>query len=266
MAKAPWFKFYAADFLSDPDVMGMTAEQIGWYGLMLLMSWTNTPQGYITTDEQVLSTCCHCADALYFNRQARSVLKKFQTTEDGQFYFHPKMVEQAEHMGQLAEKKSKAGKIGADARRQVKPNTCSTPVKQVLTDSDSDSDITTTPLPPQAGERRKRRTKTQILSPYPPEVSALVNEILPGWPKTQPKDNAPIRLDVPMTAERIDGLLKEPGVTAEILKQAARGYLSEKKNYYRAPQFFFGPSSGEKTPPWIAYARMSVHQEAGRGL
>jgi uncharacterized protein YdaU (DUF1376 family) len=136
MAKAPWFKFYAADFLSDPDVMGMTAEQIGWYGLMLLMSWTNTPQGYITTDEQVLSTCCHCADALYFNRQARSVLKKFQTTEDGQFYFHPKMVEQAEHMGQLAEKKSKAGKIGADSRRQQKPNACSTPV----TDSDSDVD------------------------------------------------------------------------------------------------------------------------------
>jgi hypothetical protein len=113
---------------------------------------------------------------------------------------------------------------------------------------------------------RRRRTRTEILTPYPPEVSAVVNEILSDWPKTQPKDSAPIRLDVPMTAERIDGLLKESGVTPEILKQAARGYLAEKKNYYRAPQFFFGPSSGEKTPPWIAYARMSVHQEVSRGL
>jgi uncharacterized protein YdaU (DUF1376 family) len=262
--RAPWFKLWAADFLSDNFVDAMTPEQIGWYCILLIRSWNHTPQGYLPNDEHLLSNWCKVVDRVLFREQAKLVLDRFEKTQDGSLIFHPKLIEQVDHISQVSEKRSDAGKKSAKKRGMITANKCSTSVQQVLTDSDSDSDKH--PPNPPKGERKKRRSRTEILSPYPPQVSELVNDILPNWPKVQPKDRSPIHFDVPMTAERIDEILRQPGVTPEILKQAASKYLGEQKNYYRAPQFFFGPGAGEKSPPWVAYARMTVHQEAQRGL
>jgi uncharacterized protein YdaU (DUF1376 family) len=140
MAELPWFKFWAADFLAHNDVRAMSAEQVGWYCLMLIGSWNNTPRGYITTDEQVLSACCHCVDPLYFNSRSGIVLRQFQKTEDGLWYYHSKIIEQALERAQLSEKKSIAGKVSAAKRAINKPNTRSTPVQQVINESESESD------------------------------------------------------------------------------------------------------------------------------
>lgn len=149
MAKqAPWFKFWAEKFLADNDVIGMTAEQVGWYCLMLIMSWTNTPRGYITSDQQVLSRCCRCVDPVLWSCSSEIVLKKFQKTEDGLWYYHPRMLEQADDLAQLSEKKSKAGKASADKRAQQVSNKRSTGVEQVLTEGRRKKEEVNTPPTP----------------------------------------------------------------------------------------------------------------------
>lgn len=132
----------------------------------------------------------------------------------------------------------------------------------LVVEAEAEADkTTTTPVVAAEVTKKKRRTRNEIFSPYPAEVGNLVNTILNKWPKVQPKDRAEIHFDIPMLAERVDGLLHQPNVTTDILGKSAEAYLSERKNYYRAPQFFFGPGKGEDSPPWIAYARMIVHKE-----
>jgi hypothetical protein len=141
---------------------------------------------------------------------------------------------------------------------------------QKMADSDSDSDTTTTTavsqqesLPDnsssQAGRKKARRKRTAILSVYPQTVSDVVNRILPIWPVQQPNGEK-IRPDVAALAGRIDQILREnEDANPELLINAAEKYLTEQKRFYRAPQFFFGPSNGAEAP-WVAYARMIVHQ------
>jgi hypothetical protein len=93
---------------------------------------------------------------------------------------------------------------------------------------------------------------------YPPEVSEVVNAILPHWPKNQPKGNAPIVLDVPKVAARVERVLEEDGVDAQLLKAAAKLYLVEKRNFYYAPENFFGL---EADAEWRVYARFAAHQK-----
>lgn len=143
----PWFKWWPEKFLSDPDVMAMTGEQVGWYCLMLVMSWTNTPRGYITTDQQVLSLCCHCADPLFFSVEAKIVLRKFKMTEDKQFYYHPRILEQVGKPEQLIENKSKAGKASAEAKRIKRAQVCSSSVEQVLVEEEEEEEVDIKPKP-----------------------------------------------------------------------------------------------------------------------
>lgn len=39
MGTLPYFKCYPADFLSDPSVMAMTDEELGFYWRLLLIAW-----------------------------------------------------------------------------------------------------------------------------------------------------------------------------------------------------------------------------------
>ncbi len=153
--------------------------------------------------------------------------------------------------------------------RKLRPNSDSSGLNQSESDllrdkkeKEKEKEIkpTTTPVLVAGDSKPKRRNRTQVLAPYSPEVGSVVNSVLNKWPKSQPKDNADIHFDVPMLAERIDGLLKQQEITAEILNKSAEMYLAERKNYYKAPQFFFGPARGETSPAWLAYARMNVHR------
>ncbi|MGH9537142.1 MAG: hypothetical protein ACRD3H_04420 [Terriglobales bacterium] len=109
--------------------------------------------------------------------------------------------------------------------------------------------------------KKARRKRTAILSAYPQTVSDVVNRILPIWPAQQPNGEK-IRPDVAAFAGRIDEILRDnENANPELLITAAEKYLSEQKRFYRAPQFFFGPSNGTEAP-WVAYARMIVHQRS----
>lgn len=56
MGGLPYFKCYAADFLSDPPVMAMTDEELGFYWRLLLISWLN--EG-IPEDRDALAKLVH---------------------------------------------------------------------------------------------------------------------------------------------------------------------------------------------------------------
>jgi uncharacterized protein YdaU (DUF1376 family) len=282
MAEYFWTAFEWGAYLKKTS--RLTLAEHGAY-LLLMAEYYQTGKPLPANAEVLLRVCRAFAD--HEKAAVTAVLAEFFTL-DGDVYRNQRADEEIAKSASIVQARQQAGvasasmltpeqrsaraKAAAEARwktkdlRDLDANKLLTECSQDARQLQSQLHINTNPPNPPRGERKKRRSRTEILSPYPPEVSALVNEILPDWPKVQPKDRSPIHFDVPMTAERIDGLLREPGVTPEILKQAASKYLGEQKNYYRAPQFFFGPGAGEKSPPWVAYARMTVHQEAQRGL
>lgn len=112
MSKAPWFKLWAGDFLSDNYVEAMTAEQVGWYCLLLIRSWNHTPRGYLPNEKQLLRVWCRCASDLLWENEAPLVLERFKTTEDGLFIFHPKLLKQVAKVVETSEKRADAGRIG----------------------------------------------------------------------------------------------------------------------------------------------------------
>jgi hypothetical protein len=107
--------------------------------------------------------------------------------------------------------------------------------------------------------KRKRRSRSRVIEAFSGATRQVVNELLKIWPVVQPKDRSPIRLDVPMLAGRVDSLLREPGVTADLVLAAANLYLEQQKQFLHAPQFFLGPSNGKESP-WLPYARMVAYQ------
>jgi hypothetical protein len=112
---------------------------------------------------------------------------------------------------------------------------------------------------PQATRKKARRTKASILSAYQQNVSDVVNKILPSWPTRQPNGD-PIHADVAAFASRVDQILRDnQEANPVLLSHAAEKYLAEPRKLYRAPQYFFGPGNGTEAP-WVAYARMVVHQ------
>ncbi len=112
----------------------------------------------------------------------------------------------------------------------------------------------------QEPQKRKRRTKAEVLAPYLPEVTDIVNGITERWPSKQPGDGKRIEVDLPKLAERIDALLREPNVTREVIEESVNLYLSENKRFYKHPQFFFGNANGESAH-WSTYAKMFLHQQ-----
>jgi hypothetical protein len=121
---------------------------------------------------------------------------------------------------------------------------------------------TTTPASPSAPQppaKKKRRTKEIVIAEYAEDTRQVVNELLSAWPKVQPKDGSPIRVDVAMFASRIDALLRD-GHDRDLLFSAAGMYLTQKMGFFSAPQFFFGPGRNGDKPKWIAYAQMVNHR------
>jgi uncharacterized protein YdaU (DUF1376 family) len=144
---APWFKLWVSDFLASNAVDLMTAEQIGWYFILLIRSWNNTPRAYLPNDKQMLALWCKCADQMSFTQRAEIVLSQFETTPDGQFIYHPKMVAQAEKLTKTSENRAVAGKSGGlksgEQRRSKKEANAS----RLVTDSEPESEVRSKPSP-----------------------------------------------------------------------------------------------------------------------
>jgi len=93
--KAPAFQFYAGDFLSSPDVILMSAQEVGAYCLLLFTSWQSEKQAYLDNDEDRLRRISRLSTREW--KESRQILlKKFVETEDGLYRYNPRLAVIAE--------------------------------------------------------------------------------------------------------------------------------------------------------------------------
>lgn len=143
--KLPWFKFFPFDWLSDTNVQTMTLAERGFYIEILCRIWVD---GGIKNDrthvERLFNTCSANDQECSTHVQTQTidtVISCLNETEDGEKLTHWKLEELRENNSELIEKRRKAGKKSAEARRKNKGNTCSTHVQHMSNKSESESDI-----------------------------------------------------------------------------------------------------------------------------
>ena len=104
------FPFDFNNFLSDPEVAMMNAEEVGAYLMLMLYCWKS---GTITSDDVELAALSKTGDG--WEKVKQRVLKRFQKTESG--YEHKHMNTLRTEADKKRQLKSKAGKASGKARR-----------------------------------------------------------------------------------------------------------------------------------------------------
>jgi hypothetical protein len=148
MAQAPWFKFYAADYMSSPFVQSLDPEYELWYLRLIIASAINLPRGCLPLANGKLWRLAKAPNEEYFEKHAGPILAKFERDEAAGVYRVPKVAsQQLLTPAALSIQRSKAGKRGAAKRWQSAmsndgkvPSKPTPDAKQKIADSDSDSD------------------------------------------------------------------------------------------------------------------------------
>lgn len=117
------------------------------------------------------------------------------------------------------------------------------------------------PKPPRGG--KGRRTRQEILQPFSEGTRRVVNTLGVEWHKEDPKDGRKITISPEGFAEAVDRVKAEqPHLDDDLIIDAGRNYLAEKRERYKAPQWFFGVEG-----PWGGYVRAILtrrEREAGK--
>lgn len=91
--KAPWFPFYAGDFLASPDVQLMESHEVGAYLLLLLHSWQSNEPGYLPNDEGRLRRAARLSIEVWADCR-ELLLGKWPLAENGLRY-NPRLLREA---------------------------------------------------------------------------------------------------------------------------------------------------------------------------
>lgn len=140
MSQAPWYKRFAADLMSDPFVQAMTDEQYAWYSKMLDLSWIATPQAFLPNAKDLLAKMVSKCEQNHFIEHSQIVFDRFQTSEDGLYIYHPKMLEQAEKVAKTSKIRKLAGSEGGKAKAKKRTSKRVASARNLPLDSDVDSD------------------------------------------------------------------------------------------------------------------------------
>jgi hypothetical protein len=187
MPHAPWFKFYAADYMSSPFVQGLDPEQELWYLRLIIASAISEPRGCLPLANSKLWRLAKAPSLEHFEKYAGGVLTKFERDDAAQLYRVPKVIEQnLVASTDLSSKRSEAGKRGAAKRWQSATNNNGNlplkpmaNVKQKIADSDSDSDKKQIPPNPPSGgltSRDRRNFFKELNLIYAASQGASLNE------------------------------------------------------------------------------------------
>jgi hypothetical protein len=149
MSKAPWFKFYAADYMSSPFVQSLDPEQELWYVRLIIASAISLPRGCLPLANGKLWRLAKAPSEEYFAQHAGPILAKFDRDETAGVYRVPKVAsQQLLTSSELSLKRSEAGKRGAANRWRSAihdagklPSETMANAKQNIADSDTDTDI-----------------------------------------------------------------------------------------------------------------------------
>jgi hypothetical protein len=147
MSKAPWFKFFAGDYMSSPFVQALDPEQELWYVRLIIASAISLPRGCLPLANGKLWRLAKAPSLEHFEKHCEVILNKFEKDEAAGLYRVTKIANQLIGNGELSSKRSEAGKKGASVRWQVPSVLPSTEMAnaidlpwQRMADSDSDSD------------------------------------------------------------------------------------------------------------------------------
>src|SRR2546425_4798786 len=94
MPHAPWFKFYAADYMSSPFVQGLEPEQELWYLRLIIASAISDPRGCLPLANGKLWRLAKAPNLEHFEKHASVILAKFERDDAAQLYRVPKVIEQ----------------------------------------------------------------------------------------------------------------------------------------------------------------------------
>jgi hypothetical protein len=149
MSKAPWFKFFAGDYMSSPFVQALDPEQELWYVRLIIASAISLPRGCLPLANGKLWRLAKASSLDHFEKHCDVILSKFEKDEAAGLYRVTKIANQLIGNDELSRKRSEAGKKGAAVTWQ-KPHplpsaTMANAINlpwQKMADSDSDSDKT----------------------------------------------------------------------------------------------------------------------------
>lgn len=113
MSKLPWFPIYAADTLSDERFQGWDVEERGAWFTLICMCWR---EGSISSESDVLARALH-VDSNRMRLLWSAIGSRFVDHPDfpGRLT-SPRLEEEREKAQKISGERSKAGKIGANAR------------------------------------------------------------------------------------------------------------------------------------------------------
>jgi hypothetical protein len=262
----PWFPIYADETLSDENFTVWPLCQRGAWVTLLLHCWKS---GSIPSDIERLSRLCGC-NAQEMQEHWSGIADRFHPHPDSTDRLISLRLEfERQKAVELANSRSEHGKRAANSRWEK--------YKAAMLEHSSGSaeampndtlypypypnlkDVPPTPL---QGEKRKRRTRGQILEPYSEAVRSVANAVLAkGFWRQQDPDGRPINQDPAQLCIQLDLIFQQnPDLSPETLIQAAHNYLEKPRKSYSAAQWFFGTGTKDKPAHWVAETRMIQHQ------
>lgn len=257
--KPDWFKLYPALFLQDTIVDAMTTEELGATVRLLCRQWMD---GHIPDDMDLVGRLCRMNRSAI--EQAWPILCQFfPEIEPGKRANRYMWIERETVVSAMAKKRNDGRDAVTkrwDAIRALK-GTNRSPIPDLIQEQETEEEKNkSTPLPPKRGLKAKRRSWTDV-DEYTDATREVVNALMPIWPKKQPDETA-INCDQFKMADRIQELLANPALTAEMLIEGAKQYLSTCPKKFKAPQFFFGPGMGDDQPAWRPYVAAQYRVKA----
>jgi len=132
--RLPWFPFYAADWLTDPDVRAMTYAERGLYLECLCMQWR---EGSIPSDVKRLARITG-APAKLLHR----ILGKFEPSRDGELQ-NARMEKVRREQRKAQRQRSQKARDAANARWKQSPGNAPSTAPAMPADAETDAETET---------------------------------------------------------------------------------------------------------------------------
>lgn len=114
--KSPAFQFYPGDFLSDPNTLVMTTDEIGAYCLLFFVNW-DTP---LPNDLQELADLARLPLERFEPMWNRRIKRCFEHDEKRDVFIHPRLAKELKKQKEFRKKKQEAGIESGRKRREYK--------------------------------------------------------------------------------------------------------------------------------------------------
>lgn len=167
--KSPAFQFYPGDFLADPKVQAMRAEEVGAYLLLLCAEWLDGP---LPDDQGFLARVCRLG-AAEFAQAWQALGRCFRPSEDRPGYLeNPRLERERAFQAEGRQRRLDASKVAQEARLALESST----------NRDTDGLESNPPLDPTPDSRSP--TKKAPAAPAPAVTSKTRKEPAGPHPET----------------------------------------------------------------------------------